>query len=73
MSQRRLHSLAETVANTLLGYAISVWISTWLYPLFGHKFTLAQNMAMTSIFTVVSIARGYAVRRVANRYTKRRS
>lgn len=66
MSQSRTHSLLETVANTLTGYVISVAISVHLYPVFGHKFTLAQNMALTSIFTVVSILRGYAFRRAFN-------
>ncbi len=52
--------------NTALGFVISLALSMVVYPLFGHSFTLAQNVGITIIFTVASIARTYAVRRWFN-------
>lgn len=52
--------------NTAIGFGISLVLAMVVYPLFGHAFTLAQNVGITCIFTVASIARGYAVRRWFN-------
>ena len=45
---------------------VSVCLSFVVYPLFGHAFTLAQNVGLTLVFTVASIVRSYAVRRYFN-------
>lgn len=68
MSQSRRHSLIETIAGVAIGFVVSVLASMWVYPMFGHAFTLGQNMGITVIFTVLSIARGYLVRRAFNRW-----
>lgn len=65
MQSRRL-SLIETLVGVALGFVLSVGASLVVYPMFGHSFTLTQNMGITVIFTVISIARGYAVRRLFN-------
>ena len=41
-------------------------LSAVVYPMFGFPVTLAQNLSITTIFTVASIARSYAVRRWFN-------
>lgn len=64
--QTRLGSFIESCINTALGFVISVLLSAVVYPAFGHSFTWAQNVWITAIFTVASIARGFAVRRWAN-------
>lgn len=66
MSQSRRHSLIETIAGTAFGFVLSVLASMVIYPLFGHAFSLSQNIGITIIFTVLSIARGYVVRRLFN-------
>lgn len=66
MNQTRLGSLIEACINTALGFVISMALATVIYPMFGAKFTMAQNFWITAIFTVASIVRGYAVRRWAN-------
>lgn len=66
MNQTRLASLAEATINTAIGFVMSVLLSAVVYPLFGFQVTLAQNLAITAIFTIASIARGYAVRRWFN-------
>ena len=67
MSQSRRHSMIEAIAGTAIGFIVSVLASYVVYPAFGHAFTLAQNISITAIFTVLSIARGYVVRRLFNR------
>lgn len=59
-------SAIEAAANIVLGFAISVAITAVLLPALGHDVTLAQNVAMTSVFTVASFARAYGLRRLFN-------
>lgn len=66
MIQTRRQSLIETVVGVAIGFALSMLASVIVYPLFGHSFTLAQNAGITVVFTVLSIARGYGVRRFFN-------
>ena len=68
MTQSRRMSLVETFAGVAIGFAVSVALAYVVYPLFGHSFTLAQNIGITVIFTVASIVRGYLVRRAFNRW-----
>ncbi len=64
MKQSRLMSLVEAVANVIFGYGVAVLTQILIFPVFGLHTTLAQNLKMGAIFTVVSIARSFALRRV---------
>ncbi len=64
MKQTRTMSLFETVTNVIVGYALAVITQILIFPVFGLHATLAQNLKLGLIFTVVSIARGYALRRL---------
>lgn len=64
MKQSRLMSLVESVANVIVGYGVAVVTQILIFPIFGLHTTLAQNMKMGAVFTVVSIARSFALRRV---------
>lgn len=66
MTQTRRMSLIETVSGVAVGFTVSVLASLVVYPAFGHAFTLRQNVGITLIFTALSIARGYLVRRFFN-------
>lgn len=66
MEQSKIGSLIEAIVHTAVGFVISIALSMVVYPMFGHAFTLAQNVGITAIFTVASIARGYYVRRFFN-------
>ena len=68
MSQSRRMSLIETCASIAIGFVVSVIITAVVMPAYGHHVTLADNIQITLIFTVASIARGYLVRRVFNRW-----
>ena len=64
MKQSRLMSLVESVANVIVGYGVAVVTQILIFPIFGLHTTLAQNLKMGAIFTIVSIARSFALRRV---------
>ena len=64
MKQTRLMSLVESVANVIIGYGVAVVTQILIFPVFGLHTTLAQNLKMGVVFTLVSIARSYLLRRV---------
>ena len=63
MKQSRLMSLAESLANVLVGYGVAVATQMLVFPLFGLVVTVTENMLIGLIFTAVSIVRSYALRR----------
>ncbi len=64
MKQSRTMSLVESLTNVAVGYGIAVITQIVVFPLFGLTTTLSENMAMGAIFTVVSIARSFTLRRL---------
>ena len=64
MKQSRLMSLVESVANVIVGYGVAVVTQILIFPIFELHTTLGQNLKMGAIFTIVSIARSFALRRV---------
>ena len=62
--QSRLHSLLETLASIAIGFVVSLGITAVVLPAYGHPVTFRHNLEISAIFTVASILRGYAVRRV---------
>ena len=65
MKQSRTMSLVESLTNVAIGYGVAVITQILVFPLFGLSTTLAENMAIGAIFTVVSIVRGFTLRRLA--------
>ena len=68
MSQSRISSLAETCVSIAIGFLVSMVITAWLLPAYGHPVSLVDNLQITAIYTVASIIRGYVVRRAFNRW-----
>lgn len=66
MSQPRIHSLIESIANVAIGLGVAVATQVSVFPLFGIHIPLSDNLSIAGIFTVVSIVRSYAVRRLFN-------
>ena len=64
MKQSRLMSLAEAVANVIVGYGVAVVTQILIFPIFGLQTTLAQNLQMGLLFTGVSIIRSFLLRRL---------
>lgn len=66
--QRRLHSLIESVSNVGSGFIIASLLWEFVVKSTWHIETgLKENLQITTLFTVVSILRGYVFRRIFNR------
>jgi hypothetical protein len=65
--QTKKISLIESVTNTIAGFIVSLCIQLIIYPLMDIPVRFDQNLLITSVFTIVSIGRGYAIRRIFNR------
>ena len=68
MRQSRVMSLVESMANVVVGYAVAVVTQILIFPAFGLQTTLAQNLKMGAVFTIVSLGRSYALRRFFERF-----
>jgi putative Mn2+ efflux pump MntP len=66
MSQTRIHSMVEAMANTVVGIALSLAAVQWAFPLFGVNMTLTENLISTGLMTILSVIRSYALRRFFN-------
>ena len=67
MTQSRRGSAVEAVANTAAGFGINFAANWFLLPLFGFtSLTLRDNFIIGALYTGISIARGYVLRRVFN-------
>jgi len=64
MRQSRAMSLVEAATNVVVGYGVAVVTQILIFPIFGLHTTLAQNLKMGAVFTIVSIGRSFALRRV---------
>lgn len=67
MIQSRQLSLIEAVTNTIVGYALAVTVQILAFPVFGIEVSIADNLLIAVLFTAVSIARSYALRRLFER------
>ena len=64
MKQSRLMSLVEAITNVVVGYGVAVVTQILIFPIFGLRTTLAQNLQMGLLFTGVSIIRSFLLRRL---------
>ena len=64
MRQSRRMSLLESLTDVAIGYGVAVATQIAVFPLFGLEVSLSDNLAIGGLFTLVSIARSYAVRRL---------
>ena len=70
MAQSKKHSIIESITQTIIGLGPSILIQVALYPLLGIPVTFKQNLIITAVFFVVSIIRGYIVRRIFNQHKR---
>lgn len=63
IKQTRTASIAESLMNVAIGYGIALLSQIIVFPWFGIHIPLASNIAIGLIFTAVSIARSFALRR----------
>jgi hypothetical protein len=64
--QSRLHSFIEAWANIAIGISINFVANLLILPLFGFHVGAAQAFGIGVIFTAISLARSYIIRRWFN-------
>lgn len=64
--QTRTQSMTETVASVLIGYVVALASQLFIFPMFGVHLPITDNLLIGAWFTVISVVRGYAVRRYFN-------
>ena len=69
MSQSRLQSAIESTTNVAVGYAVAVISQLLIFPLFNIHVSLTDNLLIGGYFTLISLARSYALRRLFNSKT----
>lgn len=68
MTQSRKHSAFEAVANVAIGYVVAIGAQIVIFPLFGIHASTGEHLAIGGLFTIVSLVRSYALRRLFNRW-----
>ena len=66
--QSKEDSFLEAATNVALGFVLALVTQAIVYPLFGISTTLATEGSIAVIFTVLSLARSYLVRRAFERF-----
>lgn len=66
MTQTRLGSLYEALMNVAIGFAINFVANFVILPLVGFHISVGQNLFIGVLYTVVSVARSYVIRRWFN-------
>ena len=59
-------SLLETAMSTVIGFLVAIATQLALFPLMGIHVSEGTNFTLGVAFTVVSVIRGYCVRRLFN-------
>jgi len=66
--QTKTQSAIESCLNVAIGYLVALASQLAVFPMFGINIPLSDNIAIGAWFTVISIIRSYAVRRMFNRW-----
>lgn len=66
MNQTKLGSLIEACINVAIGFVINMAANFVILPLIGFHITLGQNLFIGVLYTLVSVARSYVIRRWFN-------
>jgi hypothetical protein len=64
VKQTRKASLVESLLNVAIGYGVALASQIIVFPWFGINIPLSSNIAIGVIFTVISIGRSFAIRRL---------
>ena len=66
VGQSRSMSAIETVTNVAIGYGIALAAQYAIFPIFNIYVPFRDHVAIALFFTVVSLVRGYFLRRLFN-------
>ena len=67
MSQSKKGSVVEAVTNIAVGYIINLGVQLIVFPLNGIELSLCANVKLGLMFTLISLVRSYALRRMFNK------
>jgi uncharacterized membrane protein len=67
MTQSRRMSLIEAIINVVVGYVLAIITQIVVFPWFGITAELEEHLAIGMAFVLVSLARGYVLRRLFER------
>lgn len=65
--QSKTRSWKEAWINIAIGYSINFVANLLVFPMFGYNVTVHDNLIIGVIFTFISLARQYIVRRFMNK------
>jgi hypothetical protein len=68
MNQSKTQSFVESVINTAIGFLVSFAAWPLVALISGVKYHGGQHILIVTIFTILSVARQYAIRRWCNKY-----
>ena len=66
MGQTRIGSLIEALIKVAIGLLVSVAANAVVFPQFVFQPSMGENVAISLIYTAISIARQYVLRRFFN-------
>ena len=59
-------SLLESIVSVAAGYAITVLIQYWVYPLFGILIPAKEVLLISLIIVLAAFAKNFSIRRLFN-------
>lgn len=71
MNQTRLGSLFESLINVFIGFWINFAANLLVLPLVGFNITIGENFFIGFLYTLISVARSYVIRRWFNQKLQR--
>ena len=66
MNQSKIESFVETCINTAIGYLVALASQIIVFPIVGIHVPFSTNLEIGAWFTIISILRGYIIRRWFN-------
>ena len=64
--QTKKQSFIESLTSTTIGIIIGIVLNLTILPIFGYPVSVVDSLWISLIFTVISVVRSYAVRRIFN-------
>ena len=68
MNQTRSASAIESVMNVAIGYMVAICSQVIIFPIYNIHVTTETHLKIGVFFTVISLFRTYAIRRLFNAF-----
>lgn len=65
-------SLIEAITNVVVGYILAIVTQIVVFPWFGIEANIGEHLAIGLAFVAVSLARGYLLRRLFEKWLRAR-